>query len=149
MAYNNEQEITGQAAEISNHVVQSITKILDVGIQALSNPGEKVTLLAGGSIPSLGGLAYLFSKGSDASKTPSAAEVAFGACYIIACVDDHPNGIATNFAPETLEKALNIFKAVMGREYTEISPYLRQVIELQKKSANEGTPDYLKNFLPQ
>ena len=150
MGYNNETEISGKKAEIANHCVQATAKIMKVSLGAMNEPGEKVSLLAGCSIPSLTGLAIVFSKQESMPdrKEPTAEEVTFGACYVMASVEDHERGVFMGFSPETVDKALTIFKTVMGRDYTNIATSLQTMIERQKTRADRGTPDYLKKFLP-
>jgi hypothetical protein len=149
MAYNGENEITGPIAEMANKVLGVIAQLLGSTITALKDPGHKVSLLAGSAIPSLAGLATVLSH-PDINKEciVNADELTFASCYIIATAEDHTQGIVMGFSPETVDKALTLFKTIMGREYTNIAPAVRALILDQKIKAANATPVHLKNFMP-
>lgn len=150
MEYNNENEITGKKQEIAQQCITATAKLQEVACGVMQEAGEKISLLAGCSIPSLTRLTMVFCDHNhlDSPHTPTADDITLGACYVIATVEDHGEGVVMGFSPETLDKALVIFNTLMGREYPNIAPVLRQMIDRQKQQADSSTTSHLRNFIP-
>ena len=138
--------ITGKTADIANSCIQAIGKMLALASATMAENGEKVSLLAGGAIPPLSGLACMFAKDQSKCLHPTTEEVTFGALYVIACTENHEQGLIAGYNINTLAKALQMFKDLTGRDYENIDPYLLNQIQRAKDKAGD-VPDHLKKFV--
>jgi len=150
MNFDDASRVTGKDDEIAQGVVKGVHNIMMMGAAAMRDNGARVVLIAGCSLPALNTLAMSFGEHQPGDHVPANEELTtFGAFYMIAAVENaDTNHLCVGFSPEILSKALRLFKAHTGRDYTGISPNLLRMIAEQEKKANEAAPVHLKKFLP-
>jgi hypothetical protein len=140
--------IDGGKEQMANNTVQLTMSILQVALQRLDHPGEKACLLGGVAAVPLSGLAVLLGVYEEGEKiSPKPDDVIFGACYMISCIEEHPNGMIAGFSAGIIEKAEILFQQLMGREYP-INEHVKCAIAQSHAEAASETPDHLKPFLP-
>ncbi len=139
--------ITGNKEKISNTTAQVTMHILHQALQALDHPGEKACLLGGVAIVPLAGLAVLLGTHKQEMVSPKPDDVAFGACYVIAAIEEHPQGLISGFSAEIIAKAQELFRNIMGRDY-EVNEHARRAIADMRAKAVMETPQHMKPFLP-
>ena len=139
--------ITGGKEQMSNNVVQLTMGILHTTLERLDHPGEKACLLSGVALVPLAGLAVLLGAHEQDMVKPRPDDVIFGACYLMASIEEHPNGLIAGFSAEIIDKAQNMFQQLMGREYP-LNEHATRAIAERRAEAALGTPDHLKPFLP-
>lgn len=139
--------ILGRKEAISNAGAQMVLQIAKSITDQLDQQGEKACFLAGVSIVPLAGLAVIFGdhpSGESIQATPD--DVSFGACYVIACIEAHPNGLIAGFSAEIVDKAVQMYKTLFGREYP-LHPDAKRVLAEMATKSQDGIPDHLKSFL--
>jgi len=144
------ERMTGDKDKIANGCVGAIAKLAHIGIAQMTEAPEKAVFLCGTAIPGLSGLAILFAhpdKQNAMCNHQTPEDMAFGCLYMLNAVEEHPDGVCCGYSPLILAKAMEMFKTLYGREYTNIHPDLREAIEKRLNEASE-VPAHLKKFLP-
>lgn len=143
-----EGRITGNKDKIANGTVEAVVKLLHMAAQGLDHPGEKACMLAGATIPALSGLAVLFGdKGKDVLSTSDVThdDITFGACYAIAAIEGHPQGLIAGFSFATVAKAQDLFHKLTGRDF-ELHPFVKKALETID-AMDPKVPDHMKKFV--
>jgi len=144
------QRMTGQRDQIANSCVQAVARMAQIGISQMDEAPEKVVFLCGTAIPGLAGIALIFAhpdRQEAMFNHQKPDDLAFGALYMIAASEEHPDGICCGWSPLILAKACEMFKTLFGRDYTNLNPALVEMIKERQERASV-VPSHLKKFLP-
>lgn len=145
---NLEDELTGDKAQAANECCKAVMVAVAPFLLKMDCGGEKATLLAGAAIPTLAGITALFSHPATYDRVckPGPDEMIFGACYIIATSELHSEGMIMGYSPDIVLKTIELFKKVTGRDYSNIHPALREVLD-EYLAEGKDVPDSVKKFV--
>lgn len=139
------ERISGGKEEISNAVSNAVIKLLHVALTKMDHPGEKACLIGGTAATVLAGLGILFGQHEGPTVLATPDDVIFGACYTIASIEKHPEGLICGFNFMIVDEAQRLFKTITGHEY----PLNRVVSEAIKTLRDRGVdvPEGFKKFV--
>lgn len=143
--FEDPERISGYKEEISNEVSGGVLRVLQVALTKMDHPGEKACLVGGTAATVLAGLGVLFGQHEGPTVLATPDDVIFGACYTIAAIEKHPEGLICAFNFMIVDEAQRLFKTITGREY----PLNRVVADALKTLRDRGVdvPEDFKKFV--
>ncbi len=144
--------LDAEKSGISNQVVTGIASVLNAAANRMDSPPEKLLLCAGASIPSLSVIGVMLTQYEKDEKPDVNYDlVALGACYVLSCFEDHPQGMIAGYAIEMLEKTFELYKRLTGRDYPNPNKSVMEAINVHKAKVaamSREVPVHLSKFMP-
>jgi hypothetical protein len=137
--------MTGPKADLTSKAFDLVEEIVNTTLTKLIPDPAPMLCAAGGlALPALTAIAKIVASPKTRMLDTTLDNVIFGSCYLIAATDLHSQGLMVEFSGDAIRKAIQLFKKLTDREYTNIDPGLLQMLQAEPKT---DIPVHVRKFL--